>query len=76
MTTNFSEAEALRRMREVWGWAIKAKRPYFAFLLGVAILSFDMDGGPGGFQPPGLTKGMQIEIVKRPRRGRPPKRRL
>ena len=70
-----SDAEALRRVREVWSWAINAKRPYFAFLLAAAMVAFDMDHGPGKFEPPGLIKGTQVAASKKPRRGRPPKRR-
>ena len=71
-----SDAEALNRVAEVWRWAVKKKRPYFAYLLAVAILSFEMDRGPGNFEPPGQAKGMQVDaVVKRPRRGRPPKKR-
>ena len=72
---HMSDAEALRRVREVWSWAINAKRPYFAFLLAAAMVSFDMDRGPGKFEPPGLAKGSTLEVIKKPRRGRPPKRR-
>lgn len=70
-----SDAEALNRVAEVWRWAVKKKRPYFAYLLAVAFLSFEMDRGPGKFEPPGQAKGMQIDVAKRPRRGRPPKKR-
>jgi hypothetical protein len=73
--TELSDAEALRRMNELWRWAVKSKRPYFGYLLGTAILAFDMDRGPGKFDPPGATKGLQLDLVKRPRRGRPPKKR-
>ena len=67
----------MRRLREVWSWAIDAKRPYFAFLLATAMLAFDMDRGPGKFEPPGLAKAapLPLPLLKKPRRGRPPKRR-
>jgi len=71
--TDLSDAEVLRRVTEVWRWAAK-KKPYFAFVLGAAILAFEMDRGPGNFEPPGKAKGLEVDIVKRPRRGRPPKR--
>ena len=72
-----SDAEALRRVREVWIWAINAKRPYFAFLLAAAMVAFGMDRGPGKFEPPpGLTKGTSVDVLKKPRRGPRPKRRL
>ena len=74
--TDLSDAEALRRVNELWRWAIRKKRPYFGYLLATAILAFDMDGGTGKFEPPGQAKGMQIDTVKRPRRGRPPKKRV
>ncbi|MBI1212118.1 MAG: hypothetical protein GC190_11690 [Alphaproteobacteria bacterium] len=73
--TDFSEAEALNRVSEVWRWAVKKKRPFFAYLLATAILAFEMDRGPGNFDPPGQAKGTQVDVVKRPRRGRPPKKR-
>jgi hypothetical protein len=73
--TNMSDTEALRHMRETWEWALKSKRPYFAYLLGVAILAFDMDRGPGNFVPPGPAKVARPEMIKKPRRGRPPKQR-
>ena len=74
--TNLNDAEALRRLREVWDWALKAKRPYFAYLLGAAILAFEMDRGPGSFVAPGLGKGMRPEVLKKPKRGRPPKQQV
>ena len=74
--TDFSDAEALRRVNEIWRWAIKTKRPYFAYLLAAAILAFDMDRGPGDFDPPGAAKGLAVDVAKRPRRGRPPKKRI
>lgn len=73
--TDFSDVEALNRVSEVWRWAVKKKRPFFAYLLATAILAFDMDRGLSGFDPPGQIKGTQVDEVKRPRRGRPPKRR-
>lgn len=73
--TDFSDAEALRRVTEVWRWAAK-KKPYVGFLLGAAILAFEMDRGPGKFEPPGQIKGLDVASVKRPRRGRPPKKRV
>lgn len=72
--TDFSDAEALNRTTEIWRWAIKRKRPYFAYLIAAAILAFEMDRGPENFNPPGATKGLQLDHVKRPRRGRPPKK--
>jgi hypothetical protein len=74
--SDYSDAEALRRVNEIWRWAIKAKRPYFAYLVAAAILAFDMDGGPGNFDPPGTTKGLAVDVLKKPRRGRPPKKRI
>jgi hypothetical protein len=75
MSANINDAEALRRMREVWEWAIKAKRPVFAYLLGMAIIAFDMDHGTsGGFSLPPSAVSARIE-ARRPRRGRPPKKR-
>ncbi len=74
--TNMSDTEALRRMREVWEWALKSKRPYFAYSLGTAILAFDMDRGPGNFVPPSAGKVMRPEAIKKPKRGRPPKQYL
>jgi len=74
--TDFSDAEVLSRISELWRWAVKKKRPFFAYLLATAILAFDMDHGPGNFDPPGQIKGTQVDAaVKRPRRGRPPKKR-
>jgi hypothetical protein len=73
--TDFSDAEALNRVSDIWRWAVKKKRPYFAYLLASAILAFEMDRGPGKFEPPGQAKNMVVDAVKRPRRGRPPKRR-
>lgn len=74
--TELSDTEALHRVTEIWRWAIKKKRPYFAYQLATAILAFEMDRGPGAFTPPGAAKGMDVDTVKRPRRGRPPKKRL
>ena len=75
--TDFSDAEALRRVNDIWRWAVKAKRPYFAYLLAAAILAFEMDRGPGNFEPPGAAKGVTFDApIKRPRRGRPPKKRV
>lgn len=72
---HMDDGEALRRLRDVWSWAIAAERPYFAFLIAAAILAFDMDHGPGKFEPPGLAKGAPLPSIKKPRRGRPPKER-
>jgi hypothetical protein len=74
--TDFSDVEAQRRVTELWRWAVKKKRPYFAYLLATAILAFEMDRGPGNFEPPGAAKGVQLDAPKKPRRGRPPKRRV
>ena len=74
--SDLSDAEALHSVNEVWRWAVKKKRPYFAYLLAAAILAFDMDRGPGNFDPPGAGKGAHTDLIKKPRRGRPPKRRV
>jgi hypothetical protein len=69
-----TSADALRRLCEVWEWALASKRPYFGYLLGTAILAFDMDRGPGKFTPPN-TKPLRLDALKKPKRGRPPKQR-
>jgi hypothetical protein len=71
---SMSDAEALRHMRELWVWAVNSKRPYFAYLVAVALIAFDFDNGPGKFVPPGLARGIPVG-PKKPRRGRPPKKR-
>jgi hypothetical protein len=73
--SDLSDTEALHRVNELWRWAVRKKRPYFAYLLATAILAFEMDRGPGNFDPPGPARGITVDVVKRPRRGRPPKRR-
>jgi hypothetical protein len=73
MSLNLTDTDALRRVREVWDWALRSNRPYFAYLLGAAIIAFEMDRGPGNFVAPGAAKGVRPEILKKPKRGRPPK---
>jgi hypothetical protein len=48
----------------VWEWAVAQKRPFVAYLIGMTILSFDIDDGRGAFKPrkgppdkPAMAKG-------------------
>lgn len=73
----FGDAEALRRLRELWEWAVKKDRPFLGFLIGMAILGFDMDRGGGDFGPRGkphkdLAPSFSDKVVPL-KRGRPPK---
>jgi len=43
---------AIARIKEVWEWAVAQKRPFVAYLLGMAILAFEVDDGKGTFKAP------------------------
>ena len=46
-----------------------------AMVLAAGGLSAAPVPAPGKFEPPGLAKGMSLELIRKPRRGRPPKER-
>ena len=50
-TPPYDDSWALARIREVWEWAVAQDRHFVAYLLGMTILSFDLDGGDGKFKP-------------------------
>ena len=47
----YNDTWAIARIKEVWEWAVAQKRPFVAYLLGMAILAFELDDGKGGFKP-------------------------
>jgi len=48
----YDDTWAIARIKEVWEWAVAQKRPFVAYLLGMAILAFELDDGKGGFKSP------------------------
>lgn len=48
----YDDKWAVARLHEVWEWAVAQKRPFVAYLIGMTILSFDMDDGRGAFKQP------------------------
>lgn len=59
----YDDKWAIARLHEVWEWAVAQKRPFVAYLIGMTILSFDIDDG-GALKPrkppgdkPGAPKG-------------------
>jgi hypothetical protein len=46
----YDDAWAVARIREVWEWAVAMDRHFVAYLLGMAILAFDLDAGDGKFK--------------------------
>lgn len=46
----YDDKWAVARLHEVWEWAVAQKRPFVAYLIGMTILSFDMDDGRGAFK--------------------------
>lgn len=60
----YDDKWAVARLREVWEWAVAQKRPFVAYLIGMTILSFDIDDGRAALKPrktpgdkPGAPKG-------------------
>jgi hypothetical protein len=60
----YDDKWAVARLREVWEWAVAQKRPFVAYLIGMTILSFDIDDGRIALKPrkapgdkPGAPKG-------------------
>ena len=47
----FDETWAIARLHEVWEWSVARKRHFVAYLLGMAILAFELDSGEGKFKP-------------------------
>jgi hypothetical protein len=60
----FDDAWALARIREVWEWAVKKDRHFIAYLLGMAILAFDLDAGDGKFK----ESKAKSAAIKQPKR--------
>ncbi len=48
----YDDTWAIARIKEVWEWAVAQKRPFVAYLLGMAILAFELDDGKGSFKSP------------------------
>jgi hypothetical protein len=48
----YDDKWAIARLHEVWEWAVAQKRPFVAYLIGMTILSFDIDEGRGTVKPP------------------------
>lgn len=48
----YDEKWAVARLREVWEWAVAQNRHFVAYLIGMAILAFELDDGRGKFKPP------------------------
>lgn len=46
----YDEGWAIARLREVWEWAVAQNRHFVAYLLGMAILAFELDDGRGKFK--------------------------
>ena len=46
----YDDAWALARLHDVWQWAIAQDRHFVAYLLGMAILAFELDQGDGKFK--------------------------
>ena len=46
----YDDKWAIARLREVWEWAIAQNRHFIAYLLGMAIIAFDLDDGKGKFK--------------------------
>lgn len=46
----YDDKWAIARLHEVWEWAVAQKRPFVAYLIGMTILSFDIDDGRGAFK--------------------------
>ncbi len=60
----YDDKWAIARLHEVWEWAVAQKRPFVAYLIGMTILSFDIDDGRAALKPrktpgdkPGAPKG-------------------
>jgi hypothetical protein len=47
----YDDRWAIARLHEVWEWAVAQKRPFVAYLIGMTILSFDIDDGRGAYKP-------------------------
>jgi hypothetical protein len=41
----YDDRWAIARLHEVWEWAVAQKRPFVAYLIGMTILSFELDDG-------------------------------
>jgi hypothetical protein len=48
----YDDTWAIARLHEVWEWAVAQKRPFVAYLIGMTILSFEIDEGRGTVKPP------------------------
>ena len=47
----YDDRWAVARIHEVWEWAVAQDRHFVAYLLGMAILAFELDDGSGKFKP-------------------------
>lgn len=47
----YDDKWAIARLREVWEWAVASKRHFVTYLIGMAILAFELDAGDGKFKP-------------------------
>lgn len=47
----YDDKWAVARLHEVWEWAVAQKRPFVAYLIGMTILSFDIDDGRDALKP-------------------------
>jgi hypothetical protein len=47
----YDDKWAIARLREVWEWAVASNRHFVAYLLGMAILAFELDVGDRKFKP-------------------------
>ncbi|MEQ1866275.1 MAG: hypothetical protein ABL996_16680 [Micropepsaceae bacterium] len=47
----YDDKWAIARLREVWEWAVASNRHFVAYLLGMAILAFELDTGDRKFKP-------------------------
>ena len=47
----YDDKWAIACLREVWEWAVASNRHFVAYLLGMAILAFELDTGDRTFKP-------------------------
>ena len=46
----YDDKWAVARLRDVWEWAVAQNRHFVAYLIGMAILAFELDDGRGKFK--------------------------
>jgi len=62
----YDDKWAIARLHEVWEWAVAQKRPFVAYLIGMTILSFDIDDG-ATLKPSRKTPGDKPGVPKGPK---------